>query len=520
MTENKRIVLNIAATYGRSLFALACGVFGGRWALMSLGQVDYGLHGLIGGLTAFISFLNDVMATSLSRFYALAVGQARITGSDGLEECRRWFSLAVLIHTVLPICLLAIGWPIGEWAIRSFLTIPPERVDACVWVFRFCCVGSLVGMVSVPFGAMYGAKQYIAELTVYGFASSALNITMLYYMVTHPGFWLVKYALWLTVLGVVPTLIIAVRSVSLFPECRFRAAYCLDWARFMQLLGFAFWHGFGAFTTMLRTNGIAVIINKFFGPAVNAALAVARNLAGKADELASAMLGAFTPAVTSAYGAGDMRRARSLADRMCKFGVLGSLVFMVPVSVDIPYLMRLWLVDPPEFATPFCVMVMLQRMINKLTKGHALLIQATGRIGLYEFVVASLGFVMLVVTLLLVKFGVGPLSICYSLVGFAILYAGIRPFFVRAYLGVPIGGWFVKVLVPIVGTAAVSCLAGLAVRTLVHEGFVGFVVAAAVGETALCLLSWRFVLEREERTLIMTKAAAVLRKTCLIKGDT
>ena len=43
MTENRRIALNIAATYGRSLFALACGLFTGRWVLLSLGQVDYGL---------------------------------------------------------------------------------------------------------------------------------------------------------------------------------------------------------------------------------------------------------------------------------------------------------------------------------------------------------------------------------------------------------------------------------------------------------------------------------------------
>lgn len=36
MTENKRIALNIVATYGRSLFALVCGLFTSRWVLMAL----------------------------------------------------------------------------------------------------------------------------------------------------------------------------------------------------------------------------------------------------------------------------------------------------------------------------------------------------------------------------------------------------------------------------------------------------------------------------------------------------
>ena len=56
MTQNRRIALNIIATYGRSLYALAFGLFCGRWTLMALGEVDYGLIGVVGGLMAFIAF--------------------------------------------------------------------------------------------------------------------------------------------------------------------------------------------------------------------------------------------------------------------------------------------------------------------------------------------------------------------------------------------------------------------------------------------------------------------------------
>ena len=33
MTANKRIFLNVMATYGRSLLGLACGLFSARWVL-------------------------------------------------------------------------------------------------------------------------------------------------------------------------------------------------------------------------------------------------------------------------------------------------------------------------------------------------------------------------------------------------------------------------------------------------------------------------------------------------------
>ena len=38
MSPNRRIFLNIVATYGRSLYALVIGLLCGRWTLMSLGE--------------------------------------------------------------------------------------------------------------------------------------------------------------------------------------------------------------------------------------------------------------------------------------------------------------------------------------------------------------------------------------------------------------------------------------------------------------------------------------------------
>ena len=45
MTPNRRIFLNIVATYGRSLYALVIGLFCGRWTLRTLGEADCGLMG-------------------------------------------------------------------------------------------------------------------------------------------------------------------------------------------------------------------------------------------------------------------------------------------------------------------------------------------------------------------------------------------------------------------------------------------------------------------------------------------
>ena len=72
--------------------------------LAALGKTDYGLYGVVGGLTVFVSFFNMLLSVATGRFYAFAEGKAVKAAEDGggaagLEECRMWFSTAVLLHT-------------------------------------------------------------------------------------------------------------------------------------------------------------------------------------------------------------------------------------------------------------------------------------------------------------------------------------------------------------------------------------------------------------------------------------
>ena len=291
MSPNKRIFLNILATYGRSLYALALGLFSGRWVLMALGQNDFGLFGLVGGLGAFVVFLNNLLASSVGRFYAFYVGAAKI-GDDcgtGLEECRKWFNTAIVIHTAVPVVLIAIGYPICVWAIENFLSISADRVYSCIWVWRFTCLTCFATMVSVPFQAMYTAKQEIAELTVYSFATTTFNALFFYYMVEHPGFWLTKYAAWKCIVVVVPQTIIGIRAMMMYPECRIRVGYFFNWERHKALLLFSVANFWAQFSSVFSAQGQSILVNKYSGVMSNAAMTIAAQVTSQALRLQSAV---------------------------------------------------------------------------------------------------------------------------------------------------------------------------------------------------------------------------------------
>lgn len=89
MTANKRIFLNVIATYGRSLFNIACGLFSVRWVLSALGHDNYGLFNVIGGLTVFIGFINVQLSSAIGRYFAVAIGEYNVCTAGPLMKLER-----------------------------------------------------------------------------------------------------------------------------------------------------------------------------------------------------------------------------------------------------------------------------------------------------------------------------------------------------------------------------------------------------------------------------------------------
>ena len=516
MTENKRIFVNIIATYGRSLYALICGIFTARWVLLSLGEVDYGLMGVVGGLAAFISFFNGLMSIAVSRFYAVAVGEAQKSGNEnnGLEECRIWFNTAFCIHTVLPTILILIGYPIGIWAVRNYLTIPVDRIEACIWVFRFVCITCFVGMVNVPFSAMYTAKQYIAELTIYSVVTTTLNVAFLCYMISHPGEWLVRYSLWTMIIAVVPQIIIAIRAMIVFKECKLIRGYYFQMDRIVKLTGYAFWQFVGMLGVLLRNQGFTVLVNKFFGPAVNASMAIGNNVANNCNTLSAALTGAFSPAAMNAYGRGDDSYSMRLALRSTKFGALLCGIFFVPIVLELDSILQIWLKTPPRYTYEACLFMLGIIMIDQSVRGVNIAIHSAGKVAMYNLIVGSVHILSLPIAWILAReysigfVGVLSVLICAKGVGCA-----IGAIIARNVAAFPLRKLVFNIIIPLCLILAVAIGCGVAIRNI----FGGVVllrmpVVFMVGEALLIGLSWCFLLDCEERSYCINQLKSRILK--------
>ena len=504
MTENRRILLNVVATYGRSLYGLALGLLCGRWTLMALGEVDYGLYGLVGGLTLFIAFFNTVLAGANARFYAYSVGAAKATRDKegALEDCRRWFNTAISVHTSLPLLLVAVGYPIGIYAINEWLTIPADRIEACIWAFRFACIACFVGMVNVPFQAMYNAKQYIAELTIYTFVTSTLNVIVLHYMVTHPEVWLVKYAAWACLLSVVPQVIICLRAVRVFPECKITFSYMWDLRRLKELLSYSGWQFLGVLCGLLRTQGMTIVINKFFGAKMNAAQAIGNTVQGQCNTLASAMQTAFAPVIVQACGEGDYEKMNAFVIRTCKFNVFLFLVFAIPLTLELPKVLSIWLVTPPAY------------LITASTVGHMIAVNATGKIAGYHVILCVVNVFVIPSCIVVGLFHYDVFFMMGIVVFFEILNSIGRIYFAHRYARTSFRAWLRFVGAPAFFVTLIVGFTGWLPRLLLPASLARVCLTVVVCELVLLPMCWMFVLSAEERLFmrerILTRALKVL----------
>ena len=514
MSPNRRIVLNVIATYGRSLYALLVGLFVARWVLQALGKTDYGLMGVVGGLSGFVVFLNGLMATAVGRFYAVNIGRANRVNStkEDLVACQCWFNTAVSIHCVLPLVLIMVGYPCGIWAVEHFLVIPANRITDCVWVWRWTCLSCFVGMVNVPFQAMYTAKQEIAELTIYGFVTTTLNAAFVYYMVSVQDDWLVKYVFWTCMLHIVPQVVIALRAMQKYQECRIHFRYMWDVSRIKEICKFAYARLIANFSQTLSTQAKAILVNKFMGPDYNASMTIGTSLSSHAMTLSSSLSGAMWPAIANKAGEGDAKSVRDLSFIACRVGTALIFVFSLPLMLEINEVLHLWLVSPPPFSAEICCAIIISTVFIKMTDGYWMAILGMGKgVVYYSHRACVAGFLLIGVSWLLFILGLGMWSVIIG-----ILIFGGSLLLIRLYTGKKLIGfqpfyWIRSVLLPLSVSAAITLAIGCLPKFFMMASFGRVVLTTTLCEMIFLPTIWLFVLKESERRFLKDKLLRFLR---------
>lgn len=507
MTANKRIAINVIATYGRSLYSLFLGLFTSRWALSALGEVNYGLLCLVGGLSGFVVFLNTLLSSATSRYFAFTIGRTQIPGNyeSALTECREWFSTAFFIHLILAALLVGLGYPLGRWAINEFLSIPVDRIHACQIVWVTVIVSCFVNMINVPFQAMYNAKQEIAEMTMYNVITATANAIFIFYTVRNPSDWLIPYAIWGAILSLVPLLIMSVRAFILYPECKIVSSALVRVDKLKEMFCYSLAQFVADFASMISGQGISVAINKFLGVSYNAAAGISQKVTDQVQSLGTAMMGALNPVIANSAGANQLDRMRYFSLLSCKYGSFFVMIFAIPLLLEVDEVMHLWLQSPPNGATILCVLAMITFVVDRLTAGLSSAIEALGKIAAFKVSMGMAGLLPFLFCLIILSNGFGVAGVGLGILLSKLPFAAIRLYYARKLAGMSISIWLKKVFVPCAAISGLSILAGLVSRNNLPQSCVRVIITSVTVEFVLFPMAWYVLLDNSEREYIIAK---------------
>ena len=427
--NNKRIAKNTIFLYLRMLVVMGVGLYTVRAILDLLGVVDYGIYNVVGGVVGMFSFLNGTLSTSSQRYFSIELAKR------DTKRLNQWFSLNITTFSIFILIFLVIAETVGLWFVNTKMTIPEERMFAANVVYQLSIVSFCVHFFNIPYNALIIAHEKMSAFAYISIVEAIAKLVVVFVLSIITWDKLIVYGvlMFLTSCGITSSYIIYNRTH--FSESKFRPYW--NKQEMMELLGFSGWHFLGTFSVVIRSQGINILLNLFFNPAVNAARAVAFQVYHSISQLSNNFFTAVKPQIYKSYAAGENKALYKLILRstiMCSF-LVSILIF--PILANTPYILSLWLKKIPDYAILFTQLILINGLIDSTNGPTIASALATGKIRNYQLVVSLLNILNLPVSFAVLKFGADPTSTIIVSIVLSFITALVRAYLLQSMIGFP-----------------------------------------------------------------------------------
>jgi O-antigen/teichoic acid export membrane protein len=109
--------------------------------------------------------------------------------------------------------------------------------------------------------------------------------------------------------------------------------------------------------------GGVFLINRFYGVLLNAANGVSQQVMNATQQFTSNFFAAVAPQITKSLAAGRMEYFYSLVTRSSKFCFLLSFMIMVPIALQMDFILNIWLKIVPDYAGILCQLGILNTLL-------------------------------------------------------------------------------------------------------------------------------------------------------------
>ena len=400
MTTNETIAKNSILLYIRMVFSMFVSLYTSRVVLNVLGVEDYGIYNVVGGIVAMLGFINTSMSGATSRFLTYSLGCGII------KNMRDTFSSALIIHICIAVVIFLIAETVGLWFMEAKLVIPENRMNAARVVYQISIFTAMLGITQVPYNSCIIAHE---KMDVYAYVE-ILNVSLkllAVLLLSIIGFdKLITYSILIFLVSAVIMIIYRLYCLKNFTECRFR--YILDKNIIKPMLNFSGWDLYGNGSSMIRQQGVNIILNIFKGPVVNAANGIATSVNSVLMSFVGNITTAFSPQIIKNYASREFDKMSSLMTWALYICFTLFLALAIPLIFEMRFVLQLWLGKVPEYTVMFCRIIIMTSCFTTITRIINIGIHATGKIASISFISGTLIWMAVPVIYVLLKKGCHP----------------------------------------------------------------------------------------------------------------
>lgn len=502
--STKRIAKNTLMLYFRMFVLMLVGLYTSRVVLSALGESDYGVYNVVGGVVAMFTIFSGALSSAISRYITVELGK----GQQG--NLRAVFSTSVMIQIALAIGIAVLAEPIGLWFIDHKMVIDPARVQAARWVLHFSVITFAINLVSVPYNAAIVAYEKMGAFAYISIFEGVAKLAVALIISGASADRLVLYSFLMCVVAVLVRIAYGVYCRRRLEGCRF--SFSRDKGLLKEMSSFAGWNTIGVASAVCRDQGVNILLNLFFGPAVNAAKAVATQVNGVAYNFVKSFTTAINPQITKSYIAKDHDYMFRLIHDGARYSYYILLFICVPLILEADYVLSLWLKDVPDYSGPFVQWTLAYVMSESLSNPLITAQLATGKIRNYQIVVGGLQLLNLPVAYILLKLGYSPVSVMISTFVISQICLFARLIMLRRMIGLSVMEYLQKVYVKVVDVTIVAAVIPFVVEVVLPDTFPGFLCFCAISLISTAFAVLYVGCSADERQVVFGKVGKFFRR--------
>lgn len=491
-----RVAKNTLLLYFRMLLTMCISIYTSRVVLQALGIEDYGIYNVVGGVVALFNFFTNALSSSFQRFFCLEINKGDARSFSNV------IGTSFSVIAIWSIFVLIIAESLGLWMINCILVIPVEKIQTANIIYQFSIASFIICLFQSIYNALIISFERMKLFAYISIFEALCKLGVAFSITLFSEDYLFNYGCLMFVSTATIFSVYSIYSLHFFSVCR--VGFKFNISVLKDIFNFSCWTLIGTFSNVIQTNGVNILLNVFFGPAINAARAVSFQIYTAVGTFTRGFQTAFSPTMIKTYGLGRINEATKQLLTASKVSLYLMLLLSIPFFINIDFILNLWLGEGnvPTYTNSFVRLIIIIGLIEVLSPPIVNLIYANGKIKKFQIAIGVVTILVIPVSYIFLKYGHSPLS-AYTITIFITFIAhAIRLFFLRKVLSIRLNEYCLKVVLPLIVSILTLFILSFSFQYIEEKSLVYYILTVCGVEILTVTAIYLVGIDNNERSMI------------------